>query len=373
MAVVILHLFICATPAKGLVQRRSKPVMISLERVQTVLAGGIPDRVPVCLHNFLLATHEAGVPMEAYRTDPAAAAHAHLHAVGKYGYDCICIDLDTTMLAEAMGATAECAPGEPGRIAEPAIRSLAEVGKLKPADPERDGRIPVLLEAVRILARSVGQRIAIRGNADQCAFSLATMVRGMEEFLMDLAAEPDHPAIRQLLEVCYQSHLATHRALKQAGAHFTSLGDSPSGPDVVSPKMFERFARPYQERLVRELAAAGIFTLIHICGDTSAILDQLAHYPPCAFELDYKTDAPTAKATVGAGHVLFGNIDPSGVIARGTAAQVREATRQLIAHWKPGGRFVLNAGCAIPATTPPDNIVALIEAAREFGQYDIAR
>lgn len=29
---------------------------------------------------------------------------AHVHAVEKYGYDCILIDLDTTMLAEAMGA-----------------------------------------------------------------------------------------------------------------------------------------------------------------------------------------------------------------------------------------------------------------------------
>ena len=343
--------------------------MNSLERVQTVLAGGIPDRVPVCLHNFLLATREAGVPMAQYLTDPAAAAHAHLHAVEKYGHDCVCIDLDTTMLAEAMGATAECAPGEPGHIAAPAIRSLGEVGKLQPVNPDRDGRVPVLLETVRILARAIGQRVAIRGNADQCAFSLATMVRGMEDFLMDLAAEPDHPAIRQLLEVCYQSHLATHRALIQAGAHFTSLGDSPSGPDVVSPQMFARFARPYQERLVRELAADGIFTLIHICGNTTAILDQLATYPPCGFELDYKTDADQAKATVGARHVLFGNIDPSGIIARGTAAQVRDASRQLIARWKPGGRFILNAGCAIPATTPPENIVALIESANEFGRY----
>lgn len=344
--------------------------MNSLQRIQAVLAGKTPDRVPICLHNFLMASREGGVPLDTYLTEPEAAARVHLQAVEQYGYDCILIDLDTTMLAEAMGATRDYAPNEPGHIAAPAIASLDEVEKLKPVDPLKDGRIPVVLEAVRILAREVGGEIAIRGNADQGAFSLAGLLRGMEDFMMDLVTEPDHPGIQQLLEVAYQSHLATHRALKDAGAHLTSMGDSPAGPDLISPALFKTFARPWEERLVRDLAEDDMFTVIHICGDTSSILDQLSEYPPCGFELDYKTDAARAKATVGAEHVLFGNVDPSGVIARGTPALVREKTRALMRLWKPGARFVLNAGCAIPATTPSENLRAFIETAKEFGQYD---
>ena len=187
---------------------------------------------------------------------------------------------------------------------------------------------------------------------------------------MDLATEPDHPALAHLMEVCYQTHLATHLAVKMAGAHFTSLGDSFCGPDVVSPDFFRRFSRPWEERLVRELSAVGIFTAIHICGNTSLILDELASYDYCGFELDYKTDARRAKQVVGAAHVLFGNIDPSGVIARGTPDQVRQTTRELIRLWKPGGGFILNSGCAIPASTPPENIRALLEVAREEGGYE---
>jgi uroporphyrinogen-III decarboxylase len=122
--------------------------------------------------------------------------------------------------------------------------------------------------------------------------------------------------------------------------------------------------------LVRDLAQDGVFTVIHVCGNTSAILNQFAAYPACGFELDYKTDAIQAKSAVGPGHVLFGNIDPSGVIGRGTAQQVREASKVLIQQWKPGGRFILNAGCAIPECTPPENIVALIDSAKEFGAYN---
>jgi uroporphyrinogen decarboxylase len=196
------------------------------------------------------------------------------------------------------------------------------------------------------------------------------MVRGIQDFLMDLATEPANPAIHQLLEVCYQSHLAVHRVLVKAGAHFTSMGDSLAGPDVVSPKMFNQFARPYEERIVKELAAEGIFTAIHICGNTTKILPYLAQYDFCGFELDYKTDATIAKSTAGARHVLFGNIDPSEVIARGNPETVREKTRRLISVWKPGGHFILNAGCAIPPTTPSENIRALIETAHQVGAYD---
>jgi uroporphyrinogen decarboxylase len=315
------------------------------------------------------AAREAGIAMEEYRVNPAAIARAHLEAVEKYGHDCILVDTDTTLLAEAMGARSECAPNEPGRIVVPAIRSLGDVDRLKVVNPETDGRIPALLEAVRLMFKQVGGEVAIRGNADQAAFDLACMVRGIEEFLMELVDQPDNPRVAQLMEVCYQSHLAVHRALVKAGAHLTSMGDSLAGPDVVSPRMFNRFARPYEERLVRDLAAGGIFVVIHICGDTSPILDSLAEYDACGFELDYKTDARKAKQTAGARHVLFGNIDPSGVLAIGSVEDVREAARQLIAVWKPQGRFVLNAGCAIPPTTPPENIRALVDAAKEFGEY----
>lgn len=333
------------------------------------MTGGIPDRVPVCLHNFMLAAREAGVRMEDYRVHPEAIACVHLQALEKYGHDCILVDTDTTMLAEAMGARSECAPNEPGRIVEPVIHSLDEVDRLKVINPERDGRIPALLEAVRLMSKQVGSEVAIRGNADQAAFDLPCMVRGIEDFLMELVEKPDDPRITQLIEICYQGHLAVHRALAKAGAHFTSMGDSLAGPDVISPSMFRRFAHPYEERLVKDLAVDGIFVVIHICGDTSKILDMLAEYEPCGFELDYKTDALRAKQTAGKRHTLFGNIDPSGVLARGTTEQVRDATRRLISVWKPDGRFVLNAGCAIPPTTPPENVHAMIETAKQYGTY----
>jgi uroporphyrinogen decarboxylase len=305
--------------------------------------------------------------MSDYRSDPEAVVKAHLQAWETYGHDCLLVDLDTTLLAEAMGATADASGDEPAHIAAPAISSLDDVGSLRPADPMRDGRLPVFLEAIYQLDKAVGREVSIRANCDQGAFSLACLLRGSEEFLMDLAEDPTNPAIFELLDVCHASHLALHRAAAAAGGHFTSLGDSFSGPDVVSPQMFDHFARPYEERLVRELASEGVFTVIHICGDTTQILNSMAAYPYCGFELDYKTNAREAKRTVGAGHVLFGNIDPSGVVGRGNPDAIRQASQELIQTWSPGGHFVFNSGCAIPAGTPSENLHTLVQSAAEFG------
>jgi uroporphyrinogen-III decarboxylase len=74
--------------------------MNSLQRVPTVLAGGIPDRVPVCLHNFMVASRQAGVRLEEYGVNPEAIARVHLQAVEKYRQDCILVDTDTTLLSE---------------------------------------------------------------------------------------------------------------------------------------------------------------------------------------------------------------------------------------------------------------------------------
>lgn len=59
--------------------------------------------------------------------------------------------------------------------------------------------------------------------------------------------------------ICYQSHLAVHRAMVKAGAHLTSLGDSLAGPEVTSPKTFNQFVRPNIRTLIETAHEEGIY------------------------------------------------------------------------------------------------------------------
>jgi uroporphyrinogen decarboxylase len=83
-------------------------------------------------------------------------------------------------------------------------------------------------------------------------------------------------------------------------------------------------------------------------------------------ELDYKTDARFAHRILRGQTVFVGNIDPSGVLAFGTPSIVEQKTRELLKVFADTPRFVLNAGCAIPPTTSPENLKAMIRTARTF-------
>jgi uroporphyrinogen decarboxylase len=85
-----------------------------------------------------------------------------------------------------------------------------------------------------------------------------------------------------------------------------------------------------------------------------------------AFELDYKTDLAVLEKTIKGKVTLIGNLDPSGVLALGTPDTVRMKTLELLEIFGPENRFILNAGCALPAQTPSGNVTTMIETARGF-------
>jgi uroporphyrinogen decarboxylase len=338
--------------------------MNGYERIAAALKGERPDRVPVMLHNFMMAAREAGHTMKAFREDPAKLAGSFIQAVETYGYDGVLVDMDTATLAGALGVPLELPEDEPALCRGALLSSLAEVDRLEPPDVARDPRVQAWLEGVRLLVRHLGREVYVRGNCDQAPFSLASMLRGAAEWMMDLTDEANHERVERLLDHCAEAGLQFVRLMAATGAHMVSGGDSPAGPDLVSPKIYRAFAQPWEKRLVDEAHGLGLPYALHVCGRTDRILDDMLTTGADALELDYKTDARLARDRMRDRATFIGNLDPSGVLALGTPALVEAKTRELFALFAETPRFVLNAGCAMPATTPPENLRAMIRAAR---------
>ena len=121
---------------------------------------------------------------------------------------------------------------------------------------------------------------------------------------------------------------------------------------------------PYEKDAAACAEELGRLHVLHICGDTSMILEDLLETGSAGFELDYRTDTRKARDVMKGRAVFFGNIDPSGVLALGSPDKVAKKTRELLDLFAGNPRFVLNSGCALPATTPLDNIRAMIKEAR---------
>lgn len=329
------------------------------------LKGEPTDRTPVMLHNFLMAARENGVSMERFRRDGRAVAESFIRAVETYGYDGILIDISTATLAGAVGVPLDLPEDKPARTKAPLLHSLEEIKDMPPPDITGYFEVQTLLEASSILKSHFKDEIAVRGNCDQCPFSLASLVRGIENWMIDLATA-DPALIHALLTYCAGATKQLLRLMAETEADILSNGDSPAGPDMISPAMYRVFAQPYEKEMVALAHDLGKPYVLHICGNTSAILPDMAVTGADGLELDYKTDGRLARSVLAGQTTFIGNIDPSGVLALGNPAEVARRTRELLEIFAGEPRFIINAGCAIPAETPAENILAMIRAARDF-------
>lgn len=339
--------------------------MNGCRRIQAALRGEWPEATPVMLHNFMMAAREAGVTMSLFRRDPEAVARCFILAVEKYGYDGVVVDIDTATLAGALRVPVEFPEDEPALCCGARLTRLEEVRELDPPDIAHYEGVQVWLEAVRLLKRHFDDEIFVRGNCDQCPFSLASLIRGASRWMLDLADPDLEEDVRRLLDYAAQATLQFIRLMAQTGAHMVSNGDSLAGSSVISPRLYRRFAWPYQKRVVEEAHALGLPYVLHICGKTEPILAEMVATGADGLELDYKTEPRRAHDILSGRTAFVGNLDPSGVLALGTPSLVQQKTRELLSIFADTPRFILNAGCAIPATTPPENLRAMIRAARE--------
>jgi len=339
--------------------------MNGYERITTALKGEKPDKVPVMLHNFMLAAREYNITMEQYRDNPKLIAESFIHSIEKYKYDGILIDIDTVTLAGAVGVPVDFPKDDPARSHEGNVHNLEDVFKLKPVKIENYRYVQHCLEAVRLLVDHFGNEVFIRGNCDQAPFSLASMMRGAQTWMLDLMMGSEEE-LTALLDYCLDAGTQFIKLMSQTGCHMVSNGDSPAGPEMISSEMYVKYALPYEKKLVETAHECGVGYALHICGNTDVILEHMVTTGADAIDLDYKTDIRKIYNAFHDKTTLVGTIDPSGVIALGTPADVKAKALELLEVYKDCGRFIINAGCAIPPTTPSGNITALIETARSF-------
>lgn len=334
------------------------------ERIQAALAGRMPDKTPIMLHNFLMGIRENGYTVRQYRDDPKIVADVFCRTVERYDVDGVLIEMDTALLADCAGAKVDYPEDEPARVLGTQMASIYDVSKLKPVDFSKT-RAMVVLEAAQRIVERIGGTFYVRGNCDQAAFSLAGLLRGTADFLMDLLTEDEEP-IRELLEYAHQVSADFMTMMAQTGVDMVSNGDSPAGPDLISPAMYRMWAFDYEKRLAGHAHALGLPHMLHICGNTTAILKDMVETGTDAVELDYRTDINAIREATFGKCGFCGDIDPSGVLCRGTEKDVAEATMRLLIAQKDNPRFILNAGCALPSITPQANVRAFVHTGRAF-------
>ncbi len=211
-------------------------------------------------------------------------------------------------------------------------------------------------------------------------FEYCYMLRGVEQWLSDLAADPDfaRALMRKVTDV---QCAAAIRLLEEAGDEIDVIitGDdlgSQHAP-LISPKMYRRLIKPYHAELfeaIKHRTKAKIF--YHSDGNVYPLLGDLIEIGvdilnPVQVSAGDMADTARLKREFGRHLSFCGAVDTQDVLPHGTPDDVRREVRQRIHDLAPGGGYVLASVHCIQPDVPPQNIVAMFDEAFIAGQYPI--
>ena len=108
----------------------------------------------------------------------------------------------------------------------------------------------------------------------------------------------------------------------------------------------------------------GALVRLHICGNTTPILDGMGRLGCDIVDLDFPVPLAEARRVMGEKQVLLGNLDPVAALKDSTPGVIHTAITQC--HHDAAIRYIVSAGCEVPRDTPAENLRVLQEFARAF-------
>jgi MtaA/CmuA family methyltransferase len=152
------------------------------------------------------------------------------------------------------------------------------------------------------------------------------------------------------------------RALVENGANVIFLPEPTASAAMISPTAFRKFVLPRLQAITRKLEVP---CMLHICGDTSPLLDAIGQAGADVVSLDQCMNLAESRSTLPHA-VLGGNVDPINSLLNGSQEQIAEDTLNCLRTAGTRG-FVLMSGCGVPPKTPVENVVAMVETAKNYG------
>lgn len=282
----------------------------------------------------------------------AAAAHTEI------GFDAVRVPFCQTIEAEIFGSVLR----QGGKENVPSISGHRYKFGEKPAFPEdflKKGRIPQVLEAVRILKDTIGDRAAVVGGIIG-PFSIAGNIIDVTDLLKAASKEPE--SVLPYLEVAEQAGTMFARALVDAGADVICIEDMLASLDLISPRIYRDVAWPWEKKQIQQLR--DVPTILHICGKVDSVIVDLANTGVDALSLDIKVDIRAVKATLGRlgkKIPLIGGIDCIRTLLPKGPEDVEEEVLDAL----DDGYDIIAPCCSIPPATPTANLLAMVSAAKQ--------
>lgn len=290
---------------------------------------------------------------------PDLVAQVTVNAAAEIGADAAILFSDLLLPVEPMGLMLSFLKGE-GPSIVPAIRSAADVARVRPVDV-RDS-LGYVLEAVRRTRIALRPEIPLLGFAGAPFTLAAYMIEGggskdfsLVKSFMRSEGRAWHSLLGKISRVV--SDLLNEQIL--AGVQAVQVFDSWAG--VLSPSDYKTYVQPHSRSVFKSLPKN--VPALHFGTQTGSLIELMKEAGGTVMGLDWRVPILNTWKRLGPVGVM-GNLDPTVLLCSKTV--VRQEVNRILGE--VGGRpgFIFNLGHGILPATPFENVVALVQAVKEY-------
>lgn len=338
--------------------------LTSRERVLKLFRKEKIDYIPVFSGMGNITVHgleKYGWKFPEIHTDARKMASMAASTFELFGYECAVVPFDLAVEAEALGSKANYYPRAADilypTIMEHPAEKVEDLDLHIPSDLSSAGRIPLVVEALRLLKTEVGDRIVI-GSHVLGPYTLAGQLLDLSHLAKAAFKKAD--LVSALLDKLAGVLIEIIGIYRQAGADYITVREMGAGPDILSPRIFQSLIMPPLKRIFAGIDSPNV---LHVCGDTNDIIEEMAQCGADALSIEKKNKVAETRRKLGPDALIFGEMDAYGVLVQSKPDQVERAVKEAI----DGGVSAIWPGCDIWPTVPRENMERMMAAARKYG------
>jgi len=339
--------------------------MTGMERLQALLSGQQPDRIPINVNLVDQGAKELGLSLQDYYAKGERVAQGQLRMRAKYGYDMLLGMFYSALDAELMGCRHLIyAIDGPPNVGHLVVKTPDDIKKLNPpADLYSHPRFHELASCIKTLKQESAGQWPVVGVVT-ASFSLPAMLMGVGGWL-DLLLNGDAALRELLLQKCAAFASNKIMALKDAGADLIIYNNPLASATFILPTQFHQLALPW---VLKDLEQSGPNGIIFFNGGgviNPILADLKKHTGIGAYYLNPFDDIVEARQLLGPEPLIIGAINDIKLIDW-TAEEIEQEVERIMLAGHQAGRFIFGT-LVMPYDIPEDNIRTMIKAAITYG------
>jgi hypothetical protein len=209
---------------------------------------------------------------------------------------------------------------------------------------------------------------SFRGGMAMAPFdTFADTLRGTQGIFMDMYRQPEK-LLEAMERVTPMNIEGAVLAADLSGGPIIFMPLHKGDDTFMSEKQYETFYWPTLKKVILGLVDEGLVPTLFAEGSYNRRLEIIKDLPRGAVVWHFdKTDMARAKEVLGDTACIAGNV-PASLICTGMPQAVKECCRRLIEVCGKGGGYILTGGASVDKCNP-DNLRAMMTAAKEYGSY----